>query len=101
MASPNSMDLRERAMGRVQAGGSVRVVALSLSPSSVVKWSSSSGRWEGLSGRRDAAVRWRRFGQSCGDPPSKTPRHSVAVSMFLLLWQRRTPKTRRLACYTA
>jgi hypothetical protein len=41
MARPNSMDLRERAMGRVQAGGSVRVVAhaLSLSPSSVVKWS--------------------------------------------------------------
>jgi transposase len=41
MARPNSMDLRERAMGRVQVGGSVRVVAhaLSLSPSSVVKWS--------------------------------------------------------------
>jgi transposase len=35
------MDLRERAVARVQAGESVRVVAqaLSLSPSSVVKWS--------------------------------------------------------------
>jgi transposase len=35
------MDLRERAVGRVQAGESVRVVAraLSISTSSVVKWS--------------------------------------------------------------
>jgi putative transposase len=41
MARPYSMDLRERALARVQAGGSVRVVAraLSISPSSVVKWS--------------------------------------------------------------
>jgi hypothetical protein len=41
MARPYSMDLRERAVVRVQAGESVRVVAraLSLSPSSVVKWS--------------------------------------------------------------
>jgi putative transposase len=41
MARPYSMDLRERAVARVQAGESVRVVAqaLSLSPSSVVKWS--------------------------------------------------------------
>ena len=41
MARPYSMDLRERAVARVQAGESVRGVAqaLSLSPSSVVKWS--------------------------------------------------------------
>ncbi|MGH7261961.1 MAG: IS630 family transposase [Nitrospiraceae bacterium] len=41
MARPYSMDLRERALARVQAGESVRVVAraLSVSPSSVVKWS--------------------------------------------------------------
>lgn len=41
MARPYSMDLRERAVARVKAGESVRVVAqaLSLSPSSVVKWS--------------------------------------------------------------
>ena len=41
MARPYSMDLRERAVARVQAGESVRVVAraLNLSPSSVVKWS--------------------------------------------------------------
>jgi transposase len=41
MTRPYSMDLRERALARVQAGESVRVVAraLSISPSSVVKWS--------------------------------------------------------------
>ncbi len=41
MARPYSMDLRERALARVQAGESVRRVAaaLSISPSSVVKWS--------------------------------------------------------------
>jgi putative transposase len=41
MAKPLSMDLRERAVGRVLKGESVRVVAvaLSISPSSVVKWS--------------------------------------------------------------
>ncbi len=41
MAKPYSMDLRERALARVQAGESVRSVAevLSISPSSVVKWS--------------------------------------------------------------
>jgi putative transposase len=41
MARPYSMDLRERAVARVQAGESVRLIAraLSLSPSSVVKWS--------------------------------------------------------------
>src|SRR3984893_8111873 len=41
MSRPYSMDLRERALARVQAGESVRVVAraLSISPSSVVKWS--------------------------------------------------------------
>ncbi len=41
MAKPYSMDLRKRAMWRVQAGESVRTVAaaLSISPSSVVKWS--------------------------------------------------------------
>jgi putative transposase len=41
MAKPYSMDLRERAIARVQAGESVRSVAaaLSISPSSVVKWS--------------------------------------------------------------
>jgi putative transposase len=40
MARPYSMDLRERAVARVQAGESVRVIAraLSISPSSVVKW---------------------------------------------------------------
>lgn len=40
MAKPYSMDLRERAVERVQAGESVRAVAevLSISPSSVVKW---------------------------------------------------------------
>ena len=40
MARPYSMDLRERAIARVQAGESVRSVAgaLSISPSSVVKW---------------------------------------------------------------
>lgn len=40
MARPYSLDLRERAIARVQAGESVRDVAqaLSISPSSVVKW---------------------------------------------------------------
>ena len=40
MARPYSMDLRERAVARVQAGESVRVIAraLSIGPSSVVKW---------------------------------------------------------------
>ena len=40
MARPYSMDLRERAVARVQAGESVRVSAraLSISPSSAVKW---------------------------------------------------------------
>jgi Transposase and inactivated derivatives len=41
MARPYSLDLRERALARVQTGESVRVIAqaLSISPSSVVKWS--------------------------------------------------------------
>lgn len=41
MAKPYSMDLRERAMRRIDAGESVRVVAraLSVAPSTVVKWS--------------------------------------------------------------
>ena len=41
MARPYSMDLRERAVARIEAGESVRSVAeaLSVSPSSVVKWS--------------------------------------------------------------
>ena len=41
MAKPCSMDLRERAMARLDAGQSVRVVAaaVSVAPSSVVKWS--------------------------------------------------------------
>ena len=40
MAKPYSMDFRERAIARVRAGESVRSVAaaLSISPSSVVKW---------------------------------------------------------------
>lgn len=40
MAKPYSMDLRERAIWRVEAGESVRLVsaALSIAPSSVVKW---------------------------------------------------------------
>jgi putative transposase len=41
MAKPLSMDLRERAVGRVEGGHSVRAVAeqFGVSPSSVVKWS--------------------------------------------------------------
>jgi putative transposase len=41
MARPYSLDLRERALARVQAGESARVIAraLSISASSVVKWS--------------------------------------------------------------
>ena len=41
MAKPYSMDLRERAMRRVQAGEPVRQVAAALrvAPSTVVKWS--------------------------------------------------------------
>ena len=41
MTKPLSMDLRERAMARLAAGESVRSVAaaLSVAPSSVVKWS--------------------------------------------------------------
>jgi transposase len=41
MAKPLSTDLRERAISGVEAGGSVRAVAasLSISPSCVVKWS--------------------------------------------------------------
>ena len=41
MAKPLSMDLRERAVSRVESGLSVRTVAeqLGVSPSSVVKWS--------------------------------------------------------------
>ena len=41
MARPYSMDLRERAIARLEAGESVRAVAaaLSVAPSSVVKWS--------------------------------------------------------------
>src|ERR1700730_10450453 len=40
MVRPLSMDLRERAVARIAAGESVRKVALALSvaPSSVVKW---------------------------------------------------------------
>ena len=40
MGKPYSMDLRERAISRVEAGESVRMVAaaLSVAPSSVVKW---------------------------------------------------------------
>jgi len=40
MAKPYSMDLRARAISRVEAGQSVRMVAnaLSVAPSSVVKW---------------------------------------------------------------
>lgn len=41
MAKPYSMDLRERAMQRLDAGESVRSIAaaLSVAPSTVVKWS--------------------------------------------------------------
>ncbi|MDB5633408.1 MAG: hypothetical protein JWR49_2263 [Tardiphaga sp.] len=41
MTRPLSMDLRKRAMARLAAGESIRAVAaaLSISPSSVVKWS--------------------------------------------------------------
>lgn len=41
MTRPLSMDIRERAMRRLDAGEAVRVVAgaLSIAPSSVVKWS--------------------------------------------------------------
>ena len=41
MTKPLSMDIRERAMARLDAGETVRVVAeaLSVAPSSVVKWS--------------------------------------------------------------
>ena len=41
MAKPLSMDLRERAVSRVESGHSVRTVAeqFGVSPSSVVKWS--------------------------------------------------------------
>jgi putative transposase len=41
MTRPLSMDLRERALARLGAGESIRAVAasLSISPSSVVKWS--------------------------------------------------------------
>lgn len=46
MAKPYSMDLRARAMSRVEAGESVRMVAaaLSIAPSSVVKWSQRQRR---------------------------------------------------------
>jgi putative transposase len=42
MTKPLSMDIRERAMARLDAGETVRVAAdaLSIAPSSVVKWSS-------------------------------------------------------------
>ena len=51
MAKPLSMDLRSRAMARLAEGWSVRAVAaaLSVSPSSVVKWSQrlrATGRLE-------------------------------------------------------
>jgi len=41
MTKPLSMDIRERAMARLDAGEAVRAVAdaLSIAPSSVVKWS--------------------------------------------------------------
>ena len=41
MTKPLSMDIRERAMARLDAGETVRAVAdaLSIAPSSVVKWS--------------------------------------------------------------
>ncbi|MDB5565212.1 MAG: transposase [Tardiphaga sp.] len=41
MTRPLSMDLRKRAMTRLAAGESIRALAaaLSISPSSVVKWS--------------------------------------------------------------
>ena len=41
MTKPLSMDIRERAMARLDAGETVRAVAVALSvaPSSVVKWS--------------------------------------------------------------
>ena len=44
MVRPLSMDLRERAVARIAAGESVRKVAraLSVAPSSVVKWTQSA-----------------------------------------------------------
>lgn len=41
MTKPHSMDIRERAMARLDAGETVRKIAetLSVAPSSVVKWS--------------------------------------------------------------
>lgn len=41
MTRPLSMDIRERAMARLDAGETVRAIAeaLSVAPSSVVKWS--------------------------------------------------------------
>jgi putative transposase len=63
MAKPYSMDLRERALARVQSGESVRAVAeaLSVSPSSVVKWSqrfraTGSVRPDKMGGRRPKAI---------------------------------------------
>jgi hypothetical protein len=55
MARPYSMDLRERALARVESRESVRVVAraLSLSRSRVVKWSQRFGRRGAL-----RPVRW-------------------------------------------
>ena len=46
MTRPLSMDLRDRAMARLAAGESVRVVAmaLSVSPASVVRWSQRQRR---------------------------------------------------------
>jgi transposase-like protein len=45
MTKPLSMDIRERAMARLDAGESVRRIAeaLSVAPSSVVKWSLRGG----------------------------------------------------------
>ena len=87
MVRPLSMDLRERAVARIAAGESVRKVALALSvaPSSVVKWTQRLRvdyrtvwtfiRREGLSfkknraGERAKPSRRRPQAQAVEDPP--------------------------------
>ena len=66
-----SMDLRERAISRVEAGGSVRAVAasLSISPSCVVKWSQ---RWPGVCPEATSAFACRASSQKSLTPRSNT-----------------------------
>src|SRR2546430_15426890 len=110
MARPYSMDLRERAVARVQAGESVRVIAraLSISPSSVVKWSqrfratgsTAAGKMGGhrprlLVGEHAAFPRGLHLAQACGGAFRPRPQGGLPDGLGFRPWRRAgLPKNR-------